>query len=161
MISNFMVKGAFLMAFTVLSLGVASGAQATGPDTSPDTSRSYTGGPTRGASSSAVEAPAVVISSADHALIKVFLAEDYHEKCANEADQKKNKCPSPGQAGEYGVGAVLPADSGATNLPDKLRAQLKPDAGHQYVRADGDVLLVNSSNRLIVDAVTLVSALGQ
>ncbi len=156
MVRNSMLKGMLLMAFAVLGLGLASGVQAAGVATGPDKSRPYVGGPNTGGASAATAS----INGDDRAAISSFLAADYSEKCGNEADQKKNKCRSPAEAGKYGVGAVLPADSGATNLPDKVRAQLKPDAGHQYVRADGDVLLVNSSTKYIADAVTLGEAIG-
>ncbi len=155
-----MVRFTFLMAFTVLSLGLGTAVHAGTEDTSPDKSRPYVGGPAGRATSSSEAQPSVGINSDDRSAITAYLAADYREKCGNEADQKKNNCRDPGQAGKFGVGSVLGADSGATNLPDKLRAELKPDAGHQFVRADGDVLLVNSSTKTVVDSVTLGSAVS-
>ena len=154
-----MLKPTLLMAFAVLGLGLASSVQAAGPANTPNATQRHIGGPGSRNAQSTQAAP-VAISSEDRDAIVAFLIADYSDKCASEADQKKNKCRAPAQTGKYGAGSVLPPDSGATNLPDKVRAQLKPATGHQYVRADGDVLLVNSSNRLIADAVTLGEAVG-
>ena len=158
MIRDSMVKGAFLMIFAVLSLSVS--AQAGPPaDGSPDTSRPYPRGPARGTASSSSEV-AVSINGDDRNVITAFIADDYRQKCSDEADQKKNKCPSPEAEKKYSLGSALPNDIGATNIPDKLRAELKPETGHQFVQVNGDVLLVKSSSKIIVDAVTLASALG-
>lgn len=156
-------RGALLMVFAVFGLGLGGGAHAGEWDHSKaDTTSPHPLGPVgRATPEAAAENPAGGISGEDRAAIIAFIGGDYRKKCASAADRKKNKCASPDAAKTYSLGAALPNGAGAVNIPDKLRAQLKPEAGHQYIQANGDVLLVNTSSRIVVDAVTLSSAVAE
>lgn len=156
-------RGTFLMVFAVFGLGLGADAHAGNWDyTKADNASPHPRGPVgRGALEAGAENSAAGISGDDRAAIIAFIGSDYRKKCASAADRKKNKCASPDAAKTYSLGAALPDNAGAANIPDKLRAQLKPGAGHQYIQANGDVLLVNSSSRIVVDAVTLSSAIAE
>ena len=69
-------------------------------------------------------------------------------------------CP-PGQAKKYRVGYPLPDDVVYVPVPRDLLVHLSPvPAGYQYVKVDKDVLLIAEASKKVIDAVTLLSAVG-
>jgi len=62
----------------------------------------------------------------------------------------------------YIVGYPLPREVVYDSVPYEVRSHLRPvPIGYQYVRVDNDVLLMNVATKQIIDAVTLLSAMGQ
>jgi Ni/Co efflux regulator RcnB len=61
----------------------------------------------------------------------------------------------------YTVGKRLPDYVQWRPIPRDLYARLKPvPVGHRYVQVDSDVLLMSEATRMIIDAVTLLSAVN-
>lgn len=62
----------------------------------------------------------------------------------------------------YIIGYPLPRDVVYYSVPYEVRSHMRPvPVGYQYVRVDNDVLLMNAATKQIIDAVTLISAMGQ
>lgn len=69
-----------------------------------------------------------------------------------------NACASPGAPAGWKIGIALPKDARAQPLPAGLASALpKAPPGNQYVLLAGDILLMASSSRIVVDAVPLSS----
>ena len=62
--------------------------------------------------------------------------------------------PAAGGAARWAIGRPVPKSARALPLPAGLRAALpKAPPGNQYVLLNGDILLIASASRIVVDAV--------
>lgn len=97
----------------------------------------------------------------DRLIVTDYMAEEYHRSCPPGLAKKHNGCLPPGQAKKlYSIGHPLPAGLWHP-LPQPLLARLEPMPGYQYVMVDKDVLLVSEASHKVIDAVTLLSAVGR
>jgi len=82
---------------------------------------------------------------------------DYYQSpshCPPGLAKKNNGCLPPGQAKKWAVGRPLPRDVIWHELPRELAVRIgQPPAGHRYVRAAADVLMIAVGNGLVVDAI--------
>jgi len=102
------------------------------------------------------------IGGSERDIISGFLREDHGRHCPPGLAKKNNGCLPPGIAKKYAVGSVLPPDVIALPLPDSLLDLLGPvPRGYQYVQVDKDVLLIGEASKKVIDAVTLLSAVGE
>lgn len=103
------------------------------------------------------------IDGNDRAVIQNYIAKDFRSHCPPGLAKKHNGCLPPGQAKKrYAVGQVLPSGVTWQHIPSALRAQLMPvPNGYQYVRIDRDVLLISEASHKVIDAITLLSAVGK
>jgi hypothetical protein len=102
--------------------------------------------------------------------VVVFVDTDRHEyrrywldtygrdKCPPGLAKKGNGCLPPGQAKKrYAVGRALPRTVVVERVPTVLVPRLRTaPPGYEYVVVDGDVLLMRTNNRTIVDAIVAV-----
>lgn len=104
----------------------------------------------------------IKITNSDRDIIRSFIGQDYQRKCPPGLAKKNNGCLPPGQAKKYQIGGVLPEGLQYSKLPRGLRDLLSPaPSGYQYVQVDKDVLLISEAGKKVIDAVTLLSAVGQ
>lgn len=102
------------------------------------------------------------IGGSERDIIAGFLRDDHHSHCPPGLAKKNNGCLPPGQAKKYAVGSVLPPDVVALPLPDSLLDLLgAAPHGYQYVQVDKDILLIGEASKKVIDAVTLLSAVGE
>ena len=102
------------------------------------------------------------IGGSERDIISGFLREDHGRHCPPGLAKKNNGCLPPGIAKKYAVGSVLPPDVITLPLPDSLLDLLGPaPRGYQYVQVDKDVLLIGEASKKVIDAVTLLSAVGE
>jgi Ni/Co efflux regulator RcnB len=74
--------------------------------------------------------------------------------CPPGVTLKSGRCESPQSERAWKQGQPLPATLSAKDLPAALQKALGPaPAGHAYVQVDADLLLINTSTRVVVDAV--------
>lgn len=74
--------------------------------------------------------------------------------CPPGLAKKHNGCMPPGQAKKWAVGRPLPRDVVYYAVPSALVVQFgTPPSGHRYVRVAGDILLIATGTRMIVDAI--------
>lgn len=100
------------------------------------------------------------INSGDRVRIGDFMREEHQNNCPPGLAKKKNDCLPPGKAKKYKVGSVY--DGPWSPIPDELAIRLSgAPAGYQYVMVDKDVLLIAEATKQVMDAVTLLSALGR
>jgi Ni/Co efflux regulator RcnB len=87
--------------------------------------------------------------------VREYYSEEFrHGRCPPGLAKKENGCMPPGLAKNWAVGQQLPRDVVFHNLPETLATQLgQPPAGHRYVRAADDILLINSGTGLVIDAI--------
>ncbi len=98
----------------------------------------------------------VVIHSQDRVVIRDYL----RSSCPPGLAKKHNGCTPPGHA-RYRVGEYLPDNVAIYPVPENLRVRLEPQpAGYRYVRVDKDILLISEASKMVIDAVTLLSAVG-
>lgn len=104
----------------------------------------------------------VVIINNDRSRLRNYIYEDYHSHCPPGLAKKHNGCLPPGQAKKrYVVGRALPSYVVYEPVPEYVLYDLEPvPVGYQYVRVDRDVLLINMASKKVIDAVTLLSAVG-
>lgn len=104
----------------------------------------------------------VVIIQNDRNYIRDYIRDDYRSHCPPGLAKKNNGCQPPGQAKKrYIVGYPLPRDVVIIPISDDLRRHLSPvPRGYNYVRVDNDVLLIAEASKKVIDAVTLLSAVG-
>ncbi len=102
----------------------------------------------------------IIRSDRDH--IRHYIQEDYRSSCPPGLAKKRNGCLPPGQAKKrYVIGRPLPSYVVYEPVPDYVLYDLQPvPVGYQYVRVDRDVLLINQASHHVIDAVTLLSAVG-
>ena len=102
------------------------------------------------------------IGGGERDIISGFLRDDHRRHCPPGLAKKNNGCLPPGIAKKYAVGSVLPPDVVTLPLPDSLLDLLGPaPRGYQYVQVDKDVLLIGEASKKVIDAVTLLSAVGE
>lgn len=103
----------------------------------------------------------IVIGGDDRSIISAFIGDDYRRHCPPGLAKKRNGCLPPGQAKKYTIGQRLPDDVVWMPIHDDLRVRLKPVPGYRYVQVDEDILLIGEATKKVVDAVTLISAVGR
>ncbi len=97
----------------------------------------------------------------DRRIIRDYIASDYTRHCPPGLAKKRPACVPPGQAKKWRKGYPLPHDVVFVPVPDDLLVHLHPvPAGYQYVRVDKDILLIGEASKKVIDAVTLLSAVG-
>lgn len=103
----------------------------------------------------------IVIIDSERDYIRDYIRTDYRRHCPPGLAKKNNGCQPPGQAKKYRVGYPLPDDVIYVPVPRDLLVHLSPvPAGYQYVKVDKDVLLISEASKKVIDAVTLLSAVG-
>jgi Ni/Co efflux regulator RcnB len=100
------------------------------------------------------------INPKDRETIKVYLGKQNRKHCPPGLAKKNNGCMPPGLSKKYGIGKKLPDDTWAKDLPSSLRDLLQPPKGYVFKQVDQDIVLMSSATRKIVDAVTLLSSIG-
>lgn len=101
----------------------------------------------------------VVFIDADRAAYNRYWVDTYgRAKCPPGLAKKNNGCLPPGQAKKrYVIGQPLPPVIVVERVPTVLLPRLRPvPAGYEYVWVDGDVLLMESRNRRIADAIVAI-----
>jgi hypothetical protein len=97
----------------------------------------------------------------DRAVIKEYLGREHRKHCPPGLAKKNNGCLPPGIAKKYAIGERLPDGIALGSLPAELLKLLGPaPGGYMYARVDKDVLLIGEATKKVVDAVTLLSAVG-
>ncbi len=95
-----------------------------------------------------------VFGDRDRATVQAYYGDRYAQaqRCPPGLAKKNNGCQPPGQAKKYTVGQPLPADVVWYPVPPVLVQRLPVlPTNHAYVRVGGDVLILNSRSRLVVD----------
>lgn len=102
----------------------------------------------------------VAFASMDKIVIREYLAREY-SNCPPGLAKKHNGCLPPGLAKKhYSVGHSL--RGGWHELPHELLEGLgDAPTGYRYVMVDKDVLLISEASKKVIDAVTLISAVGK
>lgn len=105
----------------------------------------------------------VIITDSNRVVIKEYISHNYHSNCPPGLAKKHNGCLPPGQAKKlYRVGYTLPSTVVWEPVPQSLLVRLDPvPMGYQYVMVDRDVLLVSEASHKVIDAITLLSAVGR
>lgn len=105
----------------------------------------------------------ITIDFGDRDYISHYLSNSYHTNCPPGLAKKHNGCLPPGQAKKrYRVGHPLPEGVFFEPVPMDLLGHLRPPPyGYRYVQVDQDVLLIGEATKHVVDAVTLLSAVGR
>lgn len=105
----------------------------------------------------------LTISFGDHnkVIISEYLAREYAPNCPPGLAKKHNGCLPPGIAKKrYVIGK--PFHGQWHPVPHDLLSMLDPaPIGYQYVKVDKDVLLISEASKKVIDAVTLLSAVGK
>ena len=102
------------------------------------------------------------ISFEDRKVIESYLVNSHRKKCPPGLAKKRNGCLPPGQAKKYAIGKKLPEGIFYESLPLDLLEILRPaPKGYKYISVDKDVLLMSEATKKVVDAVTLLSAVGR
>lgn len=97
----------------------------------------------------------------DRAYIENHMANDYRRNCPPGLAKKHNGCMPPGQVKKYRVGYPLPHDVVFIPVTGDLLDHLSPvPRGYRYVQVDKDILLIGEATKKVIDAVTLLSAVG-
>jgi len=101
----------------------------------------------------------IVIDSRDRDIIREYRWDD--DFCPPGLVRKKHGCIPPGHAKKYRIGERLPDYVVYYPVEDDLRIRLSPlPVGYNYVRVDEDILLIGEAGKKVIDAVTLLSAVG-
>lgn len=98
----------------------------------------------------------VVFIDDDRTVVRTWWVDTYGRgKCPPGLAKKGNGCLPPGQAKKrYVIGQRLPRTVIVERVPVVLIPRLRPaPVGYDYVVVDGDVLLMDSTSRLIADAI--------
>jgi hypothetical protein len=102
------------------------------------------------------------IDAGNREIIRDYIRRDSARGCPPGLAKKHNGCLPPGIAKKYAIGQKLKDGVSAEPLPGDLLALLAPaPAGYMYARVDKDVVLIAEATRKVVDAVTLLSAVGK
>jgi hypothetical protein len=102
------------------------------------------------------------INKKDRQAIASYLQDNKYRRCPPGLAKKNNGCLPPGQAKKYQIGKRLPSNVDVTRIPYSLRQYLQqPQPGYEYGRVDNDVLMMSKSDRIVVDAVTLLTDLSR
>lgn len=102
----------------------------------------------------------IIINTHDRVVIRDYIAQHYHSHCPPGLAKKHNGCMPPGQAKKYHIGQPLPPGIYIPVSGSLLRMLSPAPQGYQYVQVDKDVLLMSEATKMVVDAVTLMSAVG-
>ena len=96
----------------------------------------------------------------DRVVIREYLVREYAPNCPPGLAKKHNGCLPPGIAKKrYVVGQPLRGQW--VPVPHDLLVMLGPvPVGYQYVQVDKDVLLISEASHKVIDAITLLSAVG-
>lgn len=102
----------------------------------------------------------VVIHDHDRVVIRDYIQKDYYRHCPPGLAKKHNGCMPPGHAKKrYVVGQPLVVVY--EPVPRDVLVRLEPvPRGYRYVRVDNDVLLISEASHHVIDAITLLSAVG-
>ena len=98
----------------------------------------------------------VLFADRDREIIRTYYVDTYgRANCPPGLAKKNNGCLPPGQAKKrYVVGQRLPQTIVYQAAPTILVQRLAPaPSGYQYVMVDGDVLMLATGTRLVVDAI--------
>lgn len=102
---------------------------------------------------------AVVFVGSDRDIIRAYLGNEYRRSCPPGLAKKHNGCRPPGHTKSYRIGDPLMV--GWEPVPNVLLSRLHPAPyGYRYVMVDQDVLLIGEATKHVIDAVTLLSAVG-
>lgn len=103
----------------------------------------------------------VIIHDDDRVYIREYIGREYHEHCPPGLAKKHNGCLPPGHAKRYVIGRPLAGTVIYEDVPQPLLVHLQPvPVGYRYVMVDTDVLLISEASKKVIDAVTLLSAVG-
>lgn len=103
----------------------------------------------------------IVIDSRDRDIIRRYGWHDDHNHCPRGLVETRRGCVPYGHAKKYRVGERLPDYVVYYPVEDDLRVRLSPlPVGYNYVRVDQDILLIGEATKKVIDAVTLISAVG-
>lgn len=93
-------------------------------------------------------------------VIRQYLVREYAPHCPPGLAKKHNGCLPPGIAKKHYV-IGQPLQGGWFPVAPDLMMVLEPaPMGYQYVQVDKDVLLISEASHKVIDAVTLLSAVG-
>ncbi len=93
-------------------------------------------------------------------VIREYLVRECGPHCPPGLAKKHNGCLPPGIAKKHYV-IGQPIYSGWAPVAPDLMMVLEPaPMGYQYVQVDKDVLLISEASHKVIDAVTLLSAVG-
>lgn len=62
--------------------------------------------------------------------------------------------PAPAKPASWKIGEPIPPKAALSGVPDNLRSVLPQAPGHEYVQVDGEVVLVATQSRMVVDGVS-------
>ena len=91
-----------------------------------------------------------------------YYVQEYKQtgNCPPGLAKKNNGCMPPGQAKKWRVGQPLAKDVVIYEVPPQLVVKIgPPPAGHKYVRVAGDILLIATGTRMVIDAISDLSRL--
>lgn len=99
----------------------------------------------------------------DRIILNNYIEDNYRRSDPRGWDRHRHGYTSYYQTSRrYMIGYPLPNEVVYYSVPYEIRSHMRPvPVGYQYVRVDNDVLLMNMASKKIIDAVTLISALGQ
>ena len=89
-------------------------------------------------------------------VVRQYYVQNYTNanKCPPGLAKKNKGCMPPGQARSWAVGQPIPRGVTTYAVPQPVIAQLPPAPyGYRYTRIDGDIVLVQQQNNLIVDII--------
>ncbi len=100
--------------------------------------------------------PGAYITPRHREAVKAFLAKDHGagKPCLAGMQKRGDGCVPGAGAGSWTIGLPLPSSAPGVPLPAGLLAALpKSPPGNQYLLLGGDILLIASASRIVVDAV--------
>ena len=101
------------------------------------------------------------IGGGDREVIERYIRNDVRRNCPPGLAKKNPPCIPPGQAKKWRKGYALPDDVVFFPVTGDLLDHLSPlPRGYRYVHVDKDVLLIAEASKKVIDAVTLLSAVG-
>jgi len=90
----------------------------------------------------------------DRVHVRDYFTAESGRGCPPGLAKKNNGCMPPGQAKKWSIGRPLPRDVVFYELPAALIVKLTPPpAGHRYVRAAADILLIAVGTGMVIDAI--------
>jgi hypothetical protein len=99
----------------------------------------------------------VVVPDRDRAVVYQYYRSEFSAgRCPPGLAKKGSRCLPPGQAKKqlWVIGQPLPPAVVYRPVPPAVTQQLAPvPPGHEYVRVDDDVLLMDKTNRMVADVV--------
>jgi hypothetical protein len=133
-----------VVAVALLSLAFVTGAHA-----QPGQAKAKAKGPAPG------KERAILFVPSDRAAVRAYWTETFGQDCPPGLAKKSKACLPPGHARKrYAIGTPLPTTVVIDPLPAALVKQLRPaPENHRYVVVDGDVLLLVTATRQVVDAI--------